>query len=74
MDKPHEPARKRQDLRAKRQEWHGKRRQLHERLAEVCEDFVLENLTLAYKRKALVHELGYLLDFYRDDATWEGVE
>jgi hypothetical protein len=63
-----------QDLRAKRQELHGKRRRLHERLSEVCEDFVLEDLLKEYKRKALVRELQYLLDYYRDDESWRGVE
>jgi len=73
MDKPSEP-RKHQELRMKRQELHGKRRRLHERLSEVCEEFVLEDLTLAHKRKALVHELEYLLGYYRDEQTWEGIE
>jgi hypothetical protein len=63
-----------QDLRAKRQELHGKRRQLHERLSEVCEDFVLEDLTKEHKQRALIRELQYLLDYYRDAETWKGVE
>ena len=73
MDKPHEQ-RKRQELREKRQALHGRRRKLHERLSEVCEDFVLEDLTRDHKQKALVRELGYLLDYYRDDATWQDVD
>jgi hypothetical protein len=73
MDRPPEHAR-RQELRAKRQELHGKRRKLHERLSEVCEEFVLEDLTKAHKQKALVGELQYLLDYYRDDNTWIGAE
>jgi hypothetical protein len=63
-----------QDLRAKRQELHGKRRRLHERLSEVCEDFVLEDLTREHKQRALVRELQYLLDYYRDEESWKGVE
>ncbi len=73
MDRPHEQ-RKRQELRAKRQELHGKRRRLHERLSEVCEDFVVEDLTPEHKQKALVRELQYLLDYYRDDDTWKDVD
>jgi hypothetical protein len=63
-----------QDLRAKRQQLHGKRRQLHERLSEVCEDFVLEDLTKEHKQRALIRELQYLLDYYRDAESWKGVE
>ena len=73
MDRPSEP-RKRQELREKRQELHGKRRKLHERLSEVCEDFVLEELTKEHKQKALVRELQFLLDYYQDDDSWKGVE
>jgi hypothetical protein len=73
MDKPHE-LRKHQELRAKRQELHGKRRKLHERLFEVCEDFVAEDLLRENKQKALVRELQYLIDFYRDDDAWKGVD
>ncbi len=62
------------DLHEKRKEWHGKRRRLHEKLSEVCEDFVMEDLTREHKQKALVRELQYLLDYYRDDQSWEGVE
>jgi hypothetical protein len=72
MDQPHK-ALKPQDLRARRQELHGKRRKLHERLAEVCEDFVLEDLPRDFKRRALVRELQYVLDFYQDDNVWDGV-
>jgi hypothetical protein len=74
MNRSSETDRDRQELRAKRQELHGKRRRLHERLAEVCEDFVLEHLTKEHKQKALVRELGYLLDYYRDPDSWQGVE
>jgi hypothetical protein len=73
MDRPSEP-RKRQELREKRQELHGKRHKLHERLSEVCEDFVMEDLTKEHKQKALVRELQYLLDYYQDDDSWKGVE
>jgi len=73
MDRPPE-RRKQQELREKRQELHGKRRKLHERLSEVCEDFVLGDLTREHKQKALVRELEYLLDYYREDDTWKEVE
>jgi hypothetical protein len=73
MDKPAELHRTQQELREKRKELHGKRRRLHERLAEVCEDFVLEDLTKEHKQKALVRELQYLLDYYRDDQSWEEI-
>ena len=62
------------DLREKRQELHGKRRQLHERLSEVCEDFVLENLSREHKQKALLRELQYLIDYYRDEDSWKDVK
>ena len=57
----------------KRLEPHGKRRKLHERLSDVCEDFVLSDMTREHKQKGLVRELQYLLDYYRDDASWEGI-
>jgi hypothetical protein len=60
-------------LHAKRKELHGKRRKLHERLSEVCEEFVLSDMTKEHKQKALVRELDYLLGYYRDDASWEGI-
>ena len=73
MDTPvkHEPT---HELREKRQEMHGKRRALHERFSEVCEDFVLGGLTREHKQKVLVHELQYLLDYYRDEDSWKDVE
>jgi hypothetical protein len=40
----------------------------------VCEDFVLGDLTREHKQKVLVRELRYLLDYYQDDQSWEGVE
>jgi hypothetical protein len=73
MDKPFEP-RKCQELRLKRQELHGKRRKLHERLSDACEDFVLEDMTKQHKQQALVHELEYLLGYYRDEQSWDGIE
>lgn len=73
MNRPSEQ-RKKQELREKRKELHGKRRGLHERLSEVCEDFVLEELTKEHKQKALVRELQYLLDYYRDEDSWKGVD
>jgi hypothetical protein len=63
----------RHPLLEKRAELHGKRRRLHERLSEVCEDFALQPLSLGFRRKTLVRELGYLLDYYRDDTSWEEV-
>jgi hypothetical protein len=74
MDQPHLISRKWHELREKRKELHGKRRKLHEKLSEVCEDFLVEDLSAAHKRSALIRELEYLLNYYRDDATWEGVE
>ena len=73
MDSPvmHE---QRHDLREKRQELHGKRRELHERLSEVCENFVLDGMTREHKQKALVRELQYLLDYYRDEDSWKDID
>jgi hypothetical protein len=68
-DLPH-----RLDLSEQRKALHGKRRQLHERLAKVCEGFVLGDMTRAQKQRALVSELRYLLAYYEDDGNWEGVE
>lgn len=64
---------KQHELHEKRKELHGKGRKLHECLSEVCEDFVLEDMTKEHKQKALLRELQYLLDYYRDDASWEGI-
>jgi len=61
------------EIHEKRKELHGRRRKLHERLSEVCEDFVLSDITKEHKQKGLVRELQYLLDYYRDDASWEGI-
>jgi hypothetical protein len=69
-----EPSGKHHELYEKRKELHGKRRKLHEKLSEVCEDFVMGEMTRQHKQGALVGELQYLLDFYRDDATWEGIQ
>jgi hypothetical protein len=65
---------KHEELHEKRKELHGKRRKLHERLSEVCEDFVLSDMTKEHKQKALVRELQYLLDYYRDDTSWEEIK
>lgn len=73
MERPPEH-RKREELRKKRQELHGKRRKLYERLSEVCEDFVMEELTKEHKQKALLRELDYLINYYRDDDSWKEVE
>ena len=62
------------ELEEKRRALHGQRRHLHERLTEVCEDFVLKNPSTSFKQKTLIRELQYLLDFYRDDENWAGVE
>jgi hypothetical protein len=71
--KRQEPRGKHEEIHQKRKELHGKRRQLHERLSEVCEDFVLSDLTREHKQKTLVRELQYLLDYYRDDASREEI-
>jgi len=68
-----EPTGKLHELREKRKVLHGKRRQLHEGLSEVCEEFIQGDVTRAHKRLALVSELQYLLDYYKDDASWEGI-
>jgi hypothetical protein len=73
-DKSHKLLGKKQDMHEKRMDLHGKRRKLHERLSDVCEDFVLGDLTKVHKQKALVRELRYLLDYYSDLDSWEGVE
>lgn len=62
------------ELLEKRKELHGKRRLLHERLSEVCEDFVLGDLNRAHKQKALLGELQYLTDYYRDESSWDDVQ
>jgi hypothetical protein len=57
-----------------RKELRGQSRQLHERLAEVCEEFLLGHLTRQHKRGILARELQYLLDYYKDEGTWAGIE
>lgn len=74
MNKPPEPRHGLHELRARRQDLHGRCRRLHERLAEVCEEFVLEGLTREHKQKALLRELQYLLDFYRDEDVWKDID
>ncbi len=73
-DKPRQAPTKHVDPLQQRQDLHGRRRRLHERLSEVCEDFVEDNLTKEHKQKALIRELRYLLDLYQDPASWEGIE
>jgi hypothetical protein len=63
-----------QELHELRKELRGHSRQLHERLAEVCEAFLLGPLTGPHKRRILVRELQYLLDYYKDENSWAGVE
>jgi hypothetical protein len=62
------------ELHELRKELRGQSRRLHEGLAEVCEEFLLGNLTEKHKRKILVRELRYLLDYYKDEESWVGVE
>ena len=57
-----------------RQQPHGKLRRLYECLAEVREDFVLEDTTKERKRAALVRELRYLLNDYQDFTAWEEID
>ncbi len=67
MPKKPEPHEQRRSLR-------GRSRQLHERLAEVCEEFVFSELTAPHKRAILARELQYLLDYYKDEESWAGIE
>jgi phosphopantetheine adenylyltransferase len=64
---------KHEELHEKRKELHGKRHKLHEQLSEVCEAFVLSDMTRTHKQNALVRALRYLLDYYRDEASWDDV-
>jgi hypothetical protein len=65
----------RPDLQHKRLQLHGHRRTLHDRLSEVCEAFVVEeDLSREFKQNTLVRELEYLLDYYRDEENWQGVD
>lgn len=73
-NKPHLSSSRRQELLETRKALHGKRRKLHERLAEVCESFLVEDMLRQQKQAALVGELQYVLDYYKDGASWEGVE
>jgi phosphopantetheine adenylyltransferase len=68
-----EPHGKHAQSHEKRKELHGQRRKLHERRSDVCENFVLSDMTREHKQTALVRELQYLLDYYQDEARWEGV-
>lgn len=71
---PHKLPRKQMELHELRKQLHGKRRKLHERLSEVCEEFLLEDLSSEHKRSALIRELGYVLDYYKDPSSWEGAD
>jgi len=62
-----------QELPQTRMELHGHRGKLHDRLTEVCEDFVLEDLSRKYKENTLVRELEYFLNYYRDEEIWQGI-
>ena len=62
-------------LHHKRLQLHGHRRDLHDRLSEVCESFFLEeDLSRKFKQNTLVRELEYLLDYYRDEENWQGID
>jgi len=65
---------KKHELHEQRKALRGRSRQLHERLAEVCEEFVMGDLIRAHKRNILVRELQYLLDYYKDEESWTGIE
>jgi hypothetical protein len=65
---------KQEEFHEKRKELHGKRRKLHDHLLEVCEEFVLSDMTKEHKQKNLARELQYLLDYYREDSSWEGIK
>ena len=65
---------KHQEVRQKRLELHGHRGELHNRLTEICENFVLEDLSKTFKQNTLVRELEYLLGYYRDEENWQGIE
>ena len=75
MDQRHREAPvKHHELRETRMELHGHRRKLHDRLTEVCEDFILQDLNKNYKHNTLVRELEYVLGYYRDEENWQGLE
>jgi hypothetical protein len=61
-------------LHEQRKELRGRARQLHERLAQTCEEFVFGDLTREHKRTILVRELQYLLDNYKDEGSWTGID
>ncbi len=72
--KPPRAMPKKHELHEQRKALRGRSRQLHERLAEVCEDMVLGELTAEHKRAILVRELQYLLDYYKDPESWAGID
>jgi hypothetical protein len=65
---------KKPELHEQRKELRGRARQLHERLAETCEEFVFSDLKREHKRTILLRELQYLLDYYKDEGSWMGIE
>lgn len=65
---------KHQELREKRMELHGHRRKLHDKLVDICEDFLLDDLSRKYKHNTLIRELEYLLDYYQDEENWQGID
>jgi len=67
-------AAKKHELHELRKALRGRSRQLHERLLEICEEFVFGDLTREHKRTILVRELQYLLDYYKAEESWAGIE
>ena len=65
---------KKPELHEQRKALRGRSRQLHEQLAEDCEEFVFGDLRREHKRTILVRELQYLLDYYKDEESWAGIE
>jgi len=65
---------KKHELHEQRKSLRGWSRQLHERLAEVCEEFVFGDLKREHKRTILIRELQYLLDYYKAEESWAGIE
>ena len=65
---------KHHELHQKRMDLHGNRRKLHDRLTEVCEGFILEDMSRKYKHNTLVRELEYLVNYYRDEENWQGID
>jgi hypothetical protein len=49
-----EPRPEHEELHNKRKELHGKHRRLHEQLSDVCEEFVLSDMTKEHKQKGSI--------------------